>query len=96
MSNLNVRTVTKITRLASGYVRVSASAEAWAQLPESTWNALEPGEMVPREFTFSPDWNRLAKPLEWHDDKAEERTNLHTPTGAGDLDLAGRPMRQGS
>jgi hypothetical protein len=32
--------------------------------------------------------------LEWHDDK-DDRAGLHTPTQPGDLDLAGRPMRQG-
>jgi hypothetical protein len=62
MSNLNVRTATVIKRLESGYVRASISGEAWAQLPWTTWNALESGECVPREYTFSPDWNRVAKP----------------------------------
>jgi hypothetical protein len=34
---------------------------------------------------------------DWHDDKEDElAANRHTATGAGDLDLAGRPMRQGS
>lgn len=60
-TNLNVSVVTVVKALSSGYVRVSASPEAWAQLPRAKWDALEPGELMPHEYTFSPDWNRVAK-----------------------------------
>ncbi len=32
----------------------------------------------------------------WHDDKPEERADLHTPTQPGDLDTAGRPLKAGT
>jgi hypothetical protein len=43
------------------------------------------------------EWEeRQIREREYHDDKASERTDLHTPTQPGDLDLAGRPLKQGS
>mgnify|MGYP001187597707 CR=1 FL=1 len=53
-----------IKHLDTGYVRVSGHDDSvWAQLPTSEWDALEPGDMVPAEWTYQPSWARLKKPM---------------------------------
>jgi hypothetical protein len=37
----------------------------------------------------------IAEAAVWHDDK-DDRADMHTPTQPGDMDLAGRPLKQGS
>ena len=54
---------------------------------EKTRIAKVPGGLV----AVHPDF-----PPVWHDDKPDERADMHVSTGPGDLDSAGRPLRPGS
>lgn len=39
---------------------------------------------------------RAGKAVDFHDDKPDERADMHVTTQPGDLDLVGRPLRPGS
>ena len=50
--------------------------------------------MTPNQ-AISINADELARAVEWHDDKPDERADLHIVTQPGDLDLVGRPLRPG-
>lgn len=52
-----------VKRLASGYIRVDAGGRQFAQMPNDVWGSLNPGDTVPDEWAFEPEWCRLRKPL---------------------------------
>jgi hypothetical protein len=60
-SSDRVKTVTRVQRLSTGYVRVDAGGVEFAQMPAATWDALPCGEIVPDEFAFDARWCRMRK-----------------------------------
>lgn len=61
MSLSITKDVTTIKHFDTGYVRVDASGRQFAQMPLAVWDAMEPGETVPDEWAFEPEWCRLRK-----------------------------------
>ena len=54
--------VTHVQPVGAGYVLVHGGGRQFAQLPRAIWDSLEPGETVPDEWAFEPEWGRLRKP----------------------------------